>query len=219
MIDSISGAGAAARGIVVFKIGGSLHEHPQLRSWLQTISMYGAGRALIVPGGGPFAEQIRRAQARWGFDDRSAHQMALQAMDQYGRLLAALEPRLTVASLAPQLRGQLSRGAAVLLTPSALLADETSIEPSWDVTADTLALWVAQRFGAAALVLVKSVAPAAGRYDAAMLAGRGIVDRAFAAHLARQPLPVWWLGPDNPAAARHLLEGGRATAEIAAGEA
>jgi 5-(aminomethyl)-3-furanmethanol phosphate kinase len=214
MIDSVPGAGPPLRRLVVFKVGGSLHEHPQLRSWLQTISMYGGGRALIVPGGGPFANLVRRSQSRWGFDDRSAHQMALQAMDQYARLLAALEPRLTIATLEPQLRGQLARGAAVVLAPAALLAGEPSIEPTWDVTADSLALWLAQRLGAAALVLLKSVVPAAGRHDAAVLAGRDILDRAFAGYLARAPLPVWWLGPDNPAAARQLLEGGRAAAEI-----
>jgi aspartokinase-like uncharacterized kinase len=211
MIDRSVGGGLRP---VVFKIGGSLSEHPQLRAWMQAMATHGGGRVVVVPGGGPHAMLVRRAQGRWGFDDRAAHDMALLAMDQYARLLVAIEPGMMLATLEPQVRGLLGRGKSVVLAPSAMLAGEPSIEASWDVTSDSLSLWVAQRLGASALVLVKSVAPAPGRHDAAMLAGRGIIDRAFPRQLAISPLPVWWLGPENPHGARLLLEGGRGQGEI-----
>lgn len=216
MIDRSGGPAPGIDRLVVFKIGGSLSEHPQLRAWMQTIAVHGAGRAIVVPGGGPHAMLVRRSQSRWGFDDRSAHHMALLAMDQYARLLVALEPRLALATLEPQMRGQLARGAAVVLAPSSMLGGESSIDASWDMTSDSLSLWLAQRLGAAALVLVKSVAPAHGRHDAAMLAGRGIIDRGFPAQLARAPLPVWWMGPENPSGARQLIDGLPGEAEVIA---
>ncbi len=100
-------------GTWVFKIGGSLHANPQLRGWLGTLAVHGAGRVVIVPGGGPFADAVRAVQARWGFPDADAHFMALQAMDQYGRMLVAIEPRLAPAPDVAQMRTLLERGRAV----------------------------------------------------------------------------------------------------------
>lgn len=200
--------------IVVVKVGGSLHEHPQLRSWLSNIVTHGGGRAVIVPGGGPYADLVRRAQSKWGFSDHHAHHMALQAMDQFGHLLVALEPRLMIATSEPQLRGQLSRREAVVCMSPLYLADKVEQEESWDVTADSIALLLAQQLRASALVLLKSIGAAAGSHQAATLSQRGIIDKAFPRYLTRALLPVWWLGPDNPAQARNIFEGGSAEAVI-----
>ena len=202
--------------IVVVKIGGSLHEHPQLRSWLSNIATYGGGRAVIVPGGGPYADVVRRAQAKWSFSNRDAHHMALQAMDLYGRMLIALEPRLKHATLEPQLRGMLQRGEAVVCSASTLLHDG-EVEESWEVTSDSIAALLARRLGASALVLVKSIAPSAGQHQASVLATRGIVDRRFADYIAQARARVWWCGPDNPTLVRNVLEGRWAEAEVVAG--
>ncbi len=45
------------------------------------LSEEGAGKVVIVSGGGPFADQVRDAQKRWKFNDQQAHQIALHAMD------------------------------------------------------------------------------------------------------------------------------------------
>ena len=70
----------------VVKLGGSLCEQaPEtspLRDWLDLLVCEGAGRVVIVPGGGKFADAVRGAQAQWCFDDLTAHNMALLAMSQ-----------------------------------------------------------------------------------------------------------------------------------------
>ena len=83
----------AAVGLTVVKIGGSYAFSTALKGWIDAISA-GAGRVVVVPGGGPFAKTVRDAQPKMGFDDRAAHAMALFAMDQYGCALAALAARL-----------------------------------------------------------------------------------------------------------------------------
>ena len=58
------------------------------------------------------------------------------------------------------------------------------ILPSWDVTSDSLAAWLAGHIGAQHLVLVKHGGPFDDPVGAVDLAARGIVDRAFPRFLA-----------------------------------
>ncbi len=206
-------------GIWVFKIGGSLHANPQLRGWLGTLATHGAGRVVIVPGGGPFADAVRAAQARWGFPDADAHFMALQGMDQYGRMLIAIEPRLALAPDAAQLRAMLERGCTVVCPAVAAFAGDPSIVPGWDVTSDSLAARLAGRLVAAGLALVKSVVPTPGPHAAQALAGRGIVDAAFPGQIAGARFRAWWLAADAPEVAADLLAGAPGGAEILGGAA
>ena len=56
----------------VVKIGGSLASDELLACWLDSLSCYGGGEVVIVPGGGPFAEQARISQQFWHIDDSAA---------------------------------------------------------------------------------------------------------------------------------------------------
>ena len=136
----------------VVKIGGSLYGSPQLKQWLQQIA--GADQpVIIVPGGGPFADQVRNAQKRWAIDDQVAHQMALCAMNQYGLLMTGIEPRLSSASEMTALIKQTESGRSVVWLP---VAEDPDVEQSWRVTSDSLALWLAAQVDAEGVLLVKS---------------------------------------------------------------
>ena len=76
--------------MIVVKLGGSLFDYSKLSEWLKILSEEGAGKVVIVPGGGPFADQVRDAQKRWKFNDQQAHKMALHAMDQFGIMLCGI---------------------------------------------------------------------------------------------------------------------------------
>ena len=61
-----------------------------------------------------------------------------------------------------------------------MVLDASDIRPSWDVTSDSLAAWLARHIGAQHLVLAKSCAvPAELSGDARALSAAGIVDAAF----------------------------------------
>src|SRR5688500_18950677 len=92
----------AASDLVVVKLGGSLHASPGLRAWLTAFAT--EPRCVVVPGGGPFADTVRRLQDEISFDDLAAHRMAILAMQQYALHLHALEPRLTLAETDEALR-------------------------------------------------------------------------------------------------------------------
>jgi 5-(aminomethyl)-3-furanmethanol phosphate kinase len=137
-----------------------------------------------VPGGGPFADQVRALQKRRRFDDAAAHHMALLAMEQYGRMLAALQPRLKPAGSHAEILRARRAGQAAVWMPTRMVLADPAIAASWDITSDSLAAWLAAKLGAARLVLVKSVAVTNGA-TAADLARRSIVDPAFPAYLSR----------------------------------
>lgn len=151
----------------VVKIGGSLHDSPRFREAVRRAGDFDAS-VLIVPGGGPFADQVRASQRRWKFDDRCAHAMALLGMRQYGRLLAALGGFATTERIeAPSPAGR----------PQIWLADETSLDrrlaAGWDVSSDSIAVWLAGRISADWLILVKSASVGALKSPSEM------VDAAF----------------------------------------
>lgn len=74
--------------LTIVKLGGSLLGSVEIDAWLAEILAWG-GPAVIVPGGGSFAEHVRQQQAALGFDDTTAHRLALLAMDQVAVLLAS----------------------------------------------------------------------------------------------------------------------------------
>lgn len=173
----------------VVKLGGSLSRDPRLRTWLAMLAEVGGGRVLVVPGGARFADAVREAQAHWQFDDLAAHNMAVLAMAQTAHLLHALEPRLVFASDEADIRRVLHAGQAALWMPLTLLRDAPDLLTSWDVTADSLALWLALRQNAEALVVVKAC-EVPSELTLAQLTAIGTIDARFAEWAKDAPFPI-----------------------------
>jgi aspartokinase-like uncharacterized kinase len=191
-------------GPTVIKLGGSFAFSPHLRDWIAAIAGC-AGRAVIVPGGGPFADMVRAAQAQMGFDDRAAHRMGLLAMEQYGCAIKSLHQALSLADSLDSIRRGLADDQVPVWLPTQMALSATDIPPSWDVTSDSLAAWLAGKIGAARLLLVKQVEPAQGTARVADLAERDVVDAAFANFHAASGVPAFILGPkDHEAIGRSL---------------
>lgn len=169
-------------GPVVVKLGGSLAFSQHLRAWISALAAC-PGRAVIVPGGGPFADAVRSAQTRMGYDDHAAHHMGLLAMEQYGRALISLNGLLAAADSADVIRRQLAAGKVPVWMPACMALAADDIARSWDVTSDSLAAWLAGRIGASRLFLVKHVPFRSGRVRCDDLVAKGVVDKAFARHL------------------------------------
>jgi aspartokinase-like uncharacterized kinase len=188
----------------VLKLGGSLNARPGLRDWLRLAVTDGAGRVVLVPGGGAFTEQVRQAQRTWHFDELAAHRMAILGMAQTALMLAALEPALALAGDAAAIEAELARGRAVVWLPLDVMSQWPGVEPGWSVSADSLALWLAQQIGATGLALVKSCRIQPGRSFEELHAA-GVLDAAFPARAAQATLPIELLGPDETARAARLL--------------
>ncbi|MDQ2104113.1 amino acid kinase family protein [Azospirillum isscasi] len=185
--------GRGSAPLWVVKLGGSLWRAPELRRWLEILAAARRLRVVVVPGGGPFADAVRDAQPAPGFGDRAAHRMALLAMEQYGTALADLEPRLTPARTPADLRGLPSPTVWMPLP----LAGEADVAESWDVTSDSLAVWLAGALGAACAVLVKSVPLPDTAAPVTQLVEDGVVDPALPGRMARFGGTVWCVPRDD----------------------
>ncbi len=183
----------------VVKIGGSLASSPDLRAWLAALAGPGKFPAVVVPGGGPFADLVRREQATQGFDDIQAHRMAVLAMERYGLMLCGLQPRLVPAASVAHILAAQARGEIPVWMAGSMAFAASDIAASWDVTSDSLAAWLAKTIGAKALFLVKSAPAPAGRAarSAASLARSGLVDAAFPRAVSANGFALRWLGPGD----------------------
>jgi aspartokinase-like uncharacterized kinase len=159
--------GDASRGAVdaVVKVGGgplrgggSLHPGA-----LDTITAALADaarrwRLVVVPGGGPFADAVRAADAALSLDAGAAHWMAVLAMDQMAHLLAARVAGAVLVHDASAARAALDAGGLPVLAPYRWLRAADPLPHSWAVTSDSIAAWLAGALGARRLILVKPVA-------------------------------------------------------------
>ncbi len=179
---------------MVVKLGGSHARSPLLGGWLRAIAA-AAGRVVLVPGGGPFADAVRALQPELGFDGRTAHAMALLAMAQFGLLLAETHP-FRLADTFAGIDDALDSGRIPVWSPWPMLHRAPDIPESWDVTSDSLGLWLATRLAVPHFVLVKH----------ARLGTAGLLDAAFPHFRALFAGTIWIAGPDdmppalNPAA-------------------
>ncbi len=181
--------------MTVVKLGGSYAFLPELQQWLDAIEAR-AGRVVIVPGGGPFADTVRSAQPRMGFGESAAHEMALLAMTQYGIALTARSAALVLAASIAALHEALAQGRVPVWSPWPMLHNAPDISPSWEVTSDSLALWFAGLVGAPCVLLVKSRPPPADP-TASELVASGLVDGAFAHFAAAYRGTVYVAGPGD----------------------
>ena len=167
----------------VVKLGGSLHDAPALRRWLQLAGRRpGACRASSSRAAGRSPTPCGSCSRVLGFDELAAHRMAILAMQQFGLALQALEPSAG-AGRDGRRAARGPGGGLAALAPGR--ARRRRSRPSWDVTSDSLACWLAIRLAAATGWSWSS----RHRYrrathDAASLATAGLLDRAFAGHRA-----------------------------------
>ena len=183
-----------ADGPTVIKIGGSCAASLDLRRWAATVAECG-GRAVIVPGGGPFADAVRAAQPRMGFDEAAAHHMAMLGMEQFGYALASFDGRLTVADSMAGLRRALADDKVAVWLPARMAMAAADIPASWQVTSDSLAVWLAGQLRAVRLLLLKQVELPREPVAVTVLVERGIVDPAFPRFLAASGAAAFILGP------------------------
>lgn len=146
-----------ARALNVVKIGGALASIPGAldRVCREVAAAAARHMILVVPGGGPFADAVRRFDHTLSLSPTTAHWMAVLGMDQYGHVLAdRIQGAVLVEEPGAVLQG-LSDGSVVVLAPSRWLRASNVLPHSWDVTSDSIAAFVAGALDAARLILIK----------------------------------------------------------------
>lgn len=142
--------------MVVIKIGGSLHNSPHLNEWLEILANQTKHTIVIVPGGGPFAEQVRSIDKQLSLPDQTAHIMAVLGMQQFAYMLQGLQTKLTfVSQIEDLLTNPVMTGSSIWL-PYDEVRKTNELSQHWQTTSDSIALWLATRLQANQLIIVKS---------------------------------------------------------------
>ena len=177
----------------IVKVGGSLYDLPdfaaRLSAWLATQTE----DVILVPGGGPMVEALRKLDLVHHLGEEVCHWLALRTLTINAHVLAQLLPGATIIS-DPRQR---PTGTIWIMDMYPFsLADEASpdrLPHRWDVTSDSLALRVAIVAEAHRLVLLKSAdgEPEAqardGKDSLACASGSHIVDCYFHEVLRKAP--------------------------------
>ena len=175
-------------GTVVVKVGGGLLAVPRaLDRAVRALETAAARRPLlVVPGGGPFADAVRRFDAVHGLSPVSAHWMAMLGQDQYGHVLAERISRAVLVRDPESVAEAHVASRVPVLAPSRWLIAADVLPHAWDATSDSVAAFVAGAVDADLLVLLK---PVGGPLDE-------LVDPCFHATLPAG-LPVAVLGVEE----------------------
>lgn len=175
-----------------------------LNKWLSIIVEFGRGKLVIVPGGGSFAAQVREAQKKWRFDDKAAHQMALLAMEQTAHLLKSIEPDLSLTDSIKDIEEIVNQNKVPVWLPCKIIDRSQELSSNWDVTSDSLALWLAGKLKAEHTMLVKSLS--ASNKNARQLSDFDMVDKAFPEFVKKSESGLWWLEENDMGVFKKMLK-------------
>ncbi|MEW6081513.1 MAG: hypothetical protein AB1576_07035 [Bacillota bacterium] len=218
-------------GLVVVKVGGSLLGAPgsvlrQLGKTLSSLAASGHDLA-VVPGGGLFADTVRRVSQGLSLSDEASHFMAVLAMDQHAWVLRDLVPGSHVTGYP---RPALSPGrVAVLLSfDLARSVPQDRLPRAWEATSDSIAACWAEVLEARSLVMLKSASGLMGpggeglvptitrdRLPTAMArqGGEPLLDPYFTRSLPPR-IPVWVIDGRCPGRLREVLSSGTTTGTL-----
>ena len=174
----------------VIKLGGSLYTSKYLLKWLNILSDCNSENIIIVPGGGPFADQVREADKRFNLDQLHSHNMAVLGMQQFAYVLASLCPKLRLANTVEQIRHYWSQGESIIWEPYPMVMRECNLEKSWQVTSDSLAAWLADHLSAEHLLFVKSAEMILSEFSISNLLKHGCIDSTLPKLLAEMNTSV-----------------------------
>jgi len=143
----------------VVKVGGSLAAYPEkLRALCIRLSEVSKKhRLIVVPGGGEFADIVRSLDEKFSLSCGVSHRMAILGMDQYGLLLSDLIPNSLTVRVLERLQCSLDSGGLPVFLPSKLLFQDDELDNSWNVTSDSIAVYIALRLQVQKVLLVTDV--------------------------------------------------------------
>ena len=144
----------------VFKIGGSILEN--LHSLNNTITQLNQisqkkliNHIIIIPGGGIYANFIRALDRELQIGNEMAHWMAIYAMDYNGKKIGKQYSFINLTDNLEMLRTNETKIS--LFLPLKHLRAYDRLPKSWDVTSDSIALYIAQELNLNQCFLIKNV--------------------------------------------------------------
>jgi len=154
--DPTETAPTTRAGACVIQIGCNLADWVAMADWLNLAGRLAAKRpTVIVPTGGPFAETVREAEDMWRLSPAIVRRMMLLGMDSHALLLHGIRPEIATADFTA-IGANAAAGRASVWLPGSLAQERPDLVDDWDMSSDSLAVWLAVELRAERLILVKS---------------------------------------------------------------
>ncbi|MFX0039293.1 MAG: hypothetical protein ACFFAB_08165 [Candidatus Heimdallarchaeota archaeon] len=146
--------------IAVFKIGGKiLEELDDLRSTISQLEqLYSENlinKIILIPGGGSFANFIRKIYSELKFTEEIAHWMGIISMNYNGLELSKKFPNLQITESYEQIKEK--KSTLCIFLPYEFIKENDKLPHSWDVTSDSIALFIAKELELNECFLIKDV--------------------------------------------------------------
>ncbi|MGB9937422.1 MAG: delta 1-pyrroline-5-carboxylate synthetase [Methanobacterium sp.] len=122
----------------IVKLGGSLFSKDAIKFCKSLVGK----DALVVCGGGEFANKIREYDKNNAFSDTASHKTAILCMDIVGMLVADKVDGAEAVYSLEAAKNILNKGKLPVLLPSKLFEYLDSLEHSWKVTSDSIAVYI-----------------------------------------------------------------------------
>jgi len=144
--------------MILFKLGGSLLNSGFMKIWIKFITDHLKGRAIIIPGGGLFANHVRAVQKDNNLEDDIAHDMALYSMSQMGLLISSMDrTNLYFCKTKHEISRVIEDNKVPIIGSFDFLKTRIgSSNKNWSFTSDSIALLISEELHLNTLIIVKS---------------------------------------------------------------
>ena len=146
--------------IAIFKIGGKILE--DIENLSSTISqleqLYKEGiihKIIVIPGGGSFANFIRKVYNELKFTEEVAHWMGIISMNYNGLELNKKFPNIELIENFDKLKD--NRRIFCVFLPYEFIKEKDNLPHSWDITSDSISLFIAKELELKECYLIKDV--------------------------------------------------------------
>ena len=144
--------------MILFKLGGSLLNSGFMKIWIKFITNHFKGRAIIIPGGGLFANHIRAVQKDYNLENEIAHDMALYSMSQMGLLISSIDRKsLHFCNTKKEINRVIEENKVPIIGSFDFLKTRIgSSNKNWSITSDSISLLISEELQLNTLLIVKS---------------------------------------------------------------
>ncbi|ACV24514.1 [5-(aminomethyl)furan-3-yl]methyl phosphate kinase [Methanocaldococcus fervens] len=139
------------------KIGGSLtYEAEPLLKALKDYANEKNKEIVIIPGGGEFANVVRKIDKTLNISNSLSHKLAIKCMDLIGEVYAELGNIKAYDTLF-DLKKEIKNEKIAILLPSKLLLSTDIAEHSWAITSDSLSLYIGRLLDVREIIIATDV--------------------------------------------------------------
>ncbi len=144
----------------IFKIGGKILENSQnlnntISQLYQLLQENIIKKIIIIPGGGSYANFIRELDKELKIGDTMAHWMAIYAMDYNGKIIGKQYPNIKLTDDFEELKK--NDNMIYLFLTFKYLKELDELPYSWDITSDSISLYIANKLQIGECYLIKKV--------------------------------------------------------------